>query len=663
MSDTNTLKRQLKIKSGATKRLLKENGLYRKEAQDLLAKRDKLLADGVPADEWDVKNATNMYEESNKMIRDSSDRLATVVAELKELVVAAKNEPELADDVELKNAESVIAESNFFQLAFARDHTRPNANIMRKPGLPRVVAQVPAVNPNDVNGNPIPPYTQEYWFDQLIDHQNPNLGTFKQRYYHTWEYHKPGGPIILTTPGESNAEDSWKYLTNLTINGQFAQNFSGATIVIEHRFFGDSNPQPDLSEESLKYLTIQQSMDDLVYFAKNVKLPMPGGDQVPPNKVPWILIGGSYSGALTAWTMAKNPGVFWAGYSSSGVVQPILDFWQYYEPIRQNMPQNCSADIQRVIEFVDETFANGTQTQIREVKANFGLQGLEFADDVVGALRNPIWDWQMLQPYRSDRTFFEFCDALEVKDGVTATSSGWGLTHAYEAMGLYFRQFYLRDLCGSSSPSMCLNTHDNTLFYWTDPSLDNESRSWLWMVCNEVGWYQTAPPEGMPTIVSRLIGEESYQRTCTSYFPKTFTLSDRPKVLETTSTYSGWDIQVERLFVANGRRDPWLGATLSAASQNIASSETRPIALSDGFHCSDLSTTAGLVDSTIFDVQQKALASMNAWLATFKETDPNDTSNRGTDSTDGGGSKNSALRFLPREYLYCSLLGWVLFML
>ncbi|ESK97154.1 tubulin-specific chaperone a [Moniliophthora roreri MCA 2997] len=112
MSDANTLKRQLKIKSGAAKRLLKENGLYRKEAQDLLARREKLIADGVNTDEWEVKNATNMYEESNKMIRDSSDRLLSVIAELKELVNAAHKEAEFAEDVELKNAESILREAS-----------------------------------------------------------------------------------------------------------------------------------------------------------------------------------------------------------------------------------------------------------------------------------------------------------------------------------------------------------------------------------------------------------------------------------------------------------------------------------------------------------------------------------------------------------------------
>ena len=91
---------------------------------------------------------------------------------------------------------------------------------------------------------------------------------------------------------------------------------------MEHRFYGLSNPGPDLSASSLVLHTLDQAVEDLVYFAENagfillkdhtvlttlqVKLPMPNGGQVGPTKSPWILIGGSYSGALTAWTMQQS---------------------------------------------------------------------------------------------------------------------------------------------------------------------------------------------------------------------------------------------------------------------------------------------------------------------------------------------------------------------
>lgn len=84
-----------------------------------------------------------------------------------------------------------------------------------------------ASNPNATS---LPPITTTYYFDQLIDHSNPSLGTFKQRYWHTWEFYEPGrriyslcnrlsnssthqslgGPIILTTPGEGNADGTFR---------------------------------------------------------------------------------------------------------------------------------------------------------------------------------------------------------------------------------------------------------------------------------------------------------------------------------------------------------------------------------------------------------------------------------------------------------------------
>lgn len=52
-------------------------------------------------------------------------------------------------------------------------------------------------DPTDVDGNALPSLDTIYYFDQLIDHQNPNLGTFKQRYYHTWEWYQQGMLISL----------------------------------------------------------------------------------------------------------------------------------------------------------------------------------------------------------------------------------------------------------------------------------------------------------------------------------------------------------------------------------------------------------------------------------------------------------------------------------
>ncbi|KAF4598845.1 hypothetical protein EYR38_007253 [Pleurotus pulmonarius] len=507
---------------------------------------------------------------------------------------------------------------------------RLHGNMRPTPAIPVISAPDSGLPVTSRNGTVLPPYNTTFLFDQLIDHNNPGLGTFKQRFWHTWEFYEPGGPIILMTPGEANAQPYSGYLTNVTINGLIAQQQSGAAIVLEHRFYGLSNPKPDLTVDSLRLHTIQQAIDDLEYFAKTVKLPMPNGDNLAPGKAPWILIGGSYSGALTSWTMVNKPGLFFAGYASSGVVEAIFDYWRYFEPIRQNMPVNCSADVEAVITHIDQVFSGRDQKAINEIKDMFGLTVMTHLDDVAGALRNNLWDWQSLQPTSGpNTTFTRFCDALEVKDGVSAPSSGWGVAHALPAWGAFWRNGYLRQLCGKDDAETCLGSYNATQEFYTDTDIDNSNRSWFWIVCNEVGYLQDGAPANSPSLVTRLVQPTADLRQCSMMFPKAF--PKPPKTIPVdriNRAYHGWNVKVDRLFFANGVRDPWREATVSAQGLNVQSTDLQPIAVGDGFHCSDLSARSAS-DATIAAVQTHALASMKTWLATWKPTSTSAKSSAG----------------------------------
>ncbi|KAF9567861.1 tubulin binding cofactor A [Agrocybe pediades] len=112
MSDIATAKKQLKIKASATQRLAKEAKVYRQETTDLETRLAKLTADG--AEEWDIKNATKMVEESKKMIVDVDTRLGKAVDELKSLVVSSSAKTEVglsAEDVDLLKAEEVLKDA------------------------------------------------------------------------------------------------------------------------------------------------------------------------------------------------------------------------------------------------------------------------------------------------------------------------------------------------------------------------------------------------------------------------------------------------------------------------------------------------------------------------------------------------------------------------
>ena len=72
---------------------------------------------------------------------------------------------------------------------------RLRGNRSPRPSVPRVPIPEDAVLVMDPSGNALPPLNTTYYFDQLIDHNNPSLGTFKQRYYHTWQFYEQGAEI------------------------------------------------------------------------------------------------------------------------------------------------------------------------------------------------------------------------------------------------------------------------------------------------------------------------------------------------------------------------------------------------------------------------------------------------------------------------------------
>jgi hypothetical protein len=90
-------------------------------------------------------------------------------------------------------------------------------------------------------------------FQQLLDHNNPSLGTFSQTYWYNFEFWKgPGSPVgicrqtcgeatnliskvVLLTPGEIAAAGYTGYLTNRTITGAFGQAIGGAVVLIERQ--------------------------------------------------------------------------------------------------------------------------------------------------------------------------------------------------------------------------------------------------------------------------------------------------------------------------------------------------------------------------------------------------------------------------------------------
>ncbi|KAI6359661.1 hypothetical protein MCOR25_006989 [Pyricularia grisea] len=454
-------------------------------------------------------------------------------------------------------------------------------------------------------------------FDQLLDHHNPSKGTFKQRYF--WDassWAGPGSPVFLFNPGEDSADGYVGYLDNHTLPGLYADTFQGAVIVIEHRYWGKSIPFDTLTAETLQYLDVPQSIMDMTHFAKTVQLSFDKSDDGDANseKAPWVLIGGSYSGALAAWTQKLSPGVFWAYHATSAVIEAVHDFHTYFAPIEAALPRNCSADVRAVVAHVDRVLDSGNSTTARQLKRMFGLEHLRH-DDFAEQITTPIWKWQ-----GDHRAVFDFCDYMQSDDGriknVNLTSDrGLGLE---KALPLYAK--FVNSTRGEVCRQFNCDSHSNTRGFNTPTDLSGR-RQWDWMLChNPFGWWQVGPPESDGTnIVSSHMRPEHFSRQCALMFPTTGGFNSGSVRGFTESMLNawtaGWDADFERVIFCNGGDDPWNSATVTSEFRPGGprrSTDKAPVfVIPGGIHVPDL-----IIDDTPSEmlVVAQELEVMGRWL-------------------------------------------------
>lgn len=193
------------------------------------------------------------------------------------------------------------------------------------------------------------------------------------------------------------------YLSTSRTTGVLAEEIGAAVIVIEHRYWGTSSPYTNLTTANMKYLTLDNAIHDLTHFAKTAKLPFAKRASSNADDVPWVLMGGSYSGALSAWTESVAPGTFWAYHASSAPVEAVSDYWGYFLPVQEGMPKNCSKDLSLVIDYMDDVLMHGTADEVTDLKDKFGLGNVTHNDDFMAALENGPWLWQENQFFTNVR--------------------------------------------------------------------------------------------------------------------------------------------------------------------------------------------------------------------------------------------------------------------
>lgn len=160
-------------------------------------------------------------------------------------------------------------------------------------------------------------------YSQDVDHFGAASGQkFNQRYWVESSYANASSPttapVILHICGEGDATQGY-FLNDNAI--AWAKSLGAHIVYLEHRYYGQSLPFSDLSSAHMKYLTLDNVMEDLAGFQKWLSASKGWTGK-------WLSVGGSYSGTLSALYRQRHPELVVGALASSapmisGVGSPV----------------------------------------------------------------------------------------------------------------------------------------------------------------------------------------------------------------------------------------------------------------------------------------------------------------------------------------------------
>ncbi|KAK6352091.1 hypothetical protein TWF730_008922 [Orbilia blumenaviensis] len=480
-----------------------------------------------------------------------------------------------------------------------------------------------------------------------LDHFGANNNeTIKCRYFVQEAYYKPGGPVIFHDIGEASIGPHAKGLVDEDeFSVAMAKRFNGLLILFEHRFYGQSAPitsvSKDLSKATrreltqfFKYHTIEQALEDVVYFAKNFTYDL---EEYPkqaltPDKTPWVWVGVSYSGARGAWITKRNPGLFKATLASSAPVQLKVNFWEYFTAIEDALlinNKNCSSDLRAAAKWLSDAWDNRDHNLVDQLIDAVYEKDWEETLEQFTPEAEDVWDirkdylqdaaWTPFADFQyfgvNGGTLGLFCDIME-----TAYSDSGEAEGVFESQSLERAvRAYAKAVAAISPYSYTVRSQqrsqrkDKAKRQLSTGTLDDrlDDYSWLWQVCSEFGAFQVANTSRVENLIPSFIDVQSQIDSCIS----TFGISDQvseagPNVDPINEKYRGWYLELSNTLWTNGEFDPWRALSIDSEEEGAPTNDTSTLeiprcgdtfpagtqlryVIKDGFHGSEFSEDVG----------------------------------------------------------------------
>ncbi|KIY00975.1 uncharacterized protein Z520_03641 [Fonsecaea multimorphosa CBS 102226] len=450
--------------------------------------------------------------------------------------------------------------------------------------------------------------------------------TFEQFYWLDTTNYVPGGPVIILAIGEDSEQGDFQWLQKGLL----------------HEIANATGGVAPYTTENLRFHSTEQAMADLAYFAQRVSFPGLEDRNLTAATTPWIILGGSYGGVISAFTRIQYPDIFWGGLSSSGITVAIDDNWQYYDVIRRYGPAQCVKKQQQLTNLMDNIYESGNKTALSELYAAFNVSDASKYPDLAYFLSGTLSAWDQSWNFPPDPLSGpgSYCDFITSETNATVSTAALQtaahslLAYAnktatpnvtdlyYPLLNLFLYIQTQEDFCAGKVVGECLLLGTPSPFNWLE--------------CTEYGDFATGYNPGTPghpaalPLVSRTMNLEYNLDLCHS----TYNITYDPQ-LQRFNKYGGFNMSYPRLALSTGQLDYYRPNTPLA--EFLADGKPNPrlnsngttsdpeIVIKGGFHEWDFpgllpNETDYKMPAVVHSAQTREIEAVKLWLQEWNQT-------------------------------------------
>ncbi|MFH4977503.1 hypothetical protein AB6A40_004212 [Gnathostoma spinigerum] len=412
-------------------------------------------------------------------------------------------------------------------------HGRPINGLLLPPGIPSYVKR-------------FPPGFEAGFIVQPLDHFNTTREQILlQNFWHNPEYYKKGGPVFLMISGDNDGKISWLLNPEVHI-ARCAKKFGASIFLLEHRYYGKSKPHTINGTNDLRWLTSRQALEDIALFIRSTSR-----DRKYKN-ARWIIFGGSYAGALSAWFRQLHPELAIGAIASSAPLQAKVDFYEHLMVTQRAIKRHdeqCLRNIGEAFKLVYlKTFTkDGKMNLTNEYKLTQSFNETSLPVDfayffsiIYGYFQAAVqYSGVNVEYYAAENMIKNICDMMTKKGSLFNN-----IVEYHKSMV----EFYEKEFNHTE------NSYQSLLEYYKEPS---PARFWLYQTCTEFGYY-------LSTDLGRNVFGTTYPisfdlKLCRDVFGSDFTADTIHRAVKKTNDYYGGadNYKGTNVVMINGDIDPW----------------------------------------------------------------------------------------------------------